>query len=53
VFVPPDAVGVAPGQGYRVTDLITNNSYDWSERNYVRLDPVVEPAHILRVDARL
>lgn len=52
-FVPPDAVGVAPGQQYRVTDLITGASYTWSDRNYVRLDPAVEPAHILRVEARL
>jgi starch synthase (maltosyl-transferring) len=53
VTVPPDAVGVAPGQRYRVTDLLTNARYEWSERNYVRLDPAVEPAHILRVEARL
>jgi len=47
--VPPDAVGVAPGQSYGVTDLITGSSWTWGERNYVRLDPAVEPAHILLV----
>jgi hypothetical protein len=25
----------------------------WSDHNYVRLDPAVEPAHILRVEERL
>ena len=49
-FVPPEAVGVVPGSNYRVTDLLTNATYTWSERNYVRLDPAVEPAHILKVE---
>ncbi len=53
VTVPPDAIGVAPGQSYRVTDLLTGASYTWAEHNYVRLDPAVEPAHILRVEERL
>jgi starch synthase (maltosyl-transferring) len=52
-FVPVDAVGVAPGQGYTVTDLITGARYNWGDRNYVRLDPQIEPAHILRVESRL
>ncbi len=51
--VPPDAVGVAPGRQYRVTDLLTGASYIWSERNYVRLEPHSSPAHILRVEERL
>lgn len=48
-FVPPQAVGVGAGQGYFVTDLLTGNRYRWSERNYVRLDPQAEPAHVLLV----
>ena len=52
-FVPPEVVGVAPGRSYRVTDLLTGAKYVWSDRNYVRLDPAVEPAHILRVEERL
>jgi starch synthase (maltosyl-transferring) len=48
-FVPPDSVGVAPGESYRVTDLLTGSSYTWSERNYVRLDPAMQPAHIFMV----
>ena len=47
--VPPEAVGVAPGQSYRVTDLLTGSSWTWGERNYVRLDPAIEPAHVLLV----
>jgi starch synthase (maltosyl-transferring) len=53
VTVAPQAAGVSAGQRYRVTDLLTNASYEWSERNYVRLDPALEPAHILRVEPRL
>jgi len=52
-FVPPEVVGVAPGRSYRVTDLLTGARYVWSNSNYVRLDPAVEPAHILRVEERL
>jgi len=48
-FVPPDAVGVKPGESYFVTDLLTGNRYRWADRNYVRLDPQVEPAHVFLV----
>jgi starch synthase (maltosyl-transferring) len=51
-LVPSDAVGVAPGRSYTVTDLLTGTSYNWGESNYVRLDPQVEPAHILRVELK-
>ena len=50
VTVPPELVGVAAGSSYRVTDLVTGAVYSWGEHNYVRLDPNVEPAHILRVE---
>jgi len=52
-LVPPAVVGVAPGRSYRVTDLLTGSGYVWTDRNYVRLDPAVESAHILRVEKRL
>src|SRR5579862_32317 len=52
-LVPPEVVGVDPGQSYQVTDLLTGAKYVWSDRNYVRLDPAVESAHILRVEERL
>jgi starch synthase (maltosyl-transferring) len=48
-LVPPEVTGVAPGGSFRVTDLLTGAEYTWSDRNYVRLDPASEPAHILRV----
>jgi starch synthase (maltosyl-transferring) len=43
-------LGTAPGQTYRVVDLITGSAYTWGERNYVRLAPQTEPAHIMRVE---
>ncbi len=52
-LVPPEVVGVVPGRSYQVTDLLTGAKYVWSDRNYVRLDPASEPAHILRVEQRL
>ncbi|MGH7916281.1 MAG: alpha-1,4-glucan--maltose-1-phosphate maltosyltransferase [Candidatus Binataceae bacterium] len=47
----PAELGLNPAGSYRVTDLLSGAVYTWSERNYVRLDPQVAPAHILRVDA--
>ncbi|MDT0171101.1 alpha-1,4-glucan--maltose-1-phosphate maltosyltransferase [Pseudarthrobacter sp. BRE9] len=38
-----------PGGGFYVDDLITGQSWEWGEFNYVRLDPHVEPAHVLSV----
>lgn len=37
------------GGGFFVDDLISGESWEWGEYNYVRLDPHVEPAHILSV----
>nr|WP_245827862.1 alpha-1,4-glucan--maltose-1-phosphate maltosyltransferase [Sinomonas mesophila] len=34
---------------FRVDDLITGQSWQWGEHNYVRLDAHAEPAHILHV----
>lgn len=48
--VPPEVIGVPRGANYRATDLLTGASYIWGERNYIRLDPHEQPAHILRVD---
>ncbi len=50
VRVPPEAVGSAPGRGFRVRDLLTGEVYPWSESNFVRLDPAVLPAHVFRVE---
>jgi starch synthase (maltosyl-transferring) len=35
---------------FRVTDLITGQSYQWGEHNFVRLDAFTEPAHVFRVE---
>jgi starch synthase (maltosyl-transferring) len=50
VTVPPSLVGTGPGQSYRVVDLLTGSAYTWGERNYVRLEPQAQPAHIMRVE---
>ncbi|MNI90395.1 Alpha-1,4-glucan:maltose-1-phosphate maltosyltransferase 2 [compost metagenome] len=34
---------------FRVDDLISGQSWEWGEHNYVRLDAHVEPAHILSI----
>ncbi|WP_413544415.1 alpha-1,4-glucan--maltose-1-phosphate maltosyltransferase [Citricoccus nitrophenolicus] len=34
---------------FEVEDLITGARWRWGEANYVRLDPAVEPAHVLRI----
>ncbi|WP_175417128.1 alpha-1,4-glucan--maltose-1-phosphate maltosyltransferase [Arthrobacter sp. 24S4-2] len=35
--------------GFGVDDLLTGESWEWGEYNYVRLDAHVEPAHILNI----
>ena len=35
--------------GFMVDDLMTGESWEWGEYNYVRLDAHVEPAHILSI----
>jgi starch synthase (maltosyl-transferring) len=52
VRVPPEVLGLPPGARFEVHDLLTGARFDWGEHNYVRLDPAVEPAHILRVETR-
>ena len=43
------ALGADWDDHLQVTDQVTGSSYDWGGRNYVRLDPFDEPAHILTV----
>ncbi|MBI3091028.1 MAG: alpha-1,4-glucan--maltose-1-phosphate maltosyltransferase [Candidatus Tectomicrobia bacterium] len=52
-MVPLEEIGVPPGARYEVCDLLSGARYEWSERNYVRLDPQVQPAHIFRVERHL
>ena len=42
-------LGMNQGDTFEVIDLITNEKYNWSSSNYVRLDSFVEPVHILKV----
>ena len=50
VHVPIDELGIAGHQSYVVEDLLTGARYTWvGSRNYVRLDPALEPAHVFRV----
>ena len=50
VDVPIDQFGQMESDVYRVQDLLSDATYTWSgRRNYVELDPQIQPAHIFRV----
>jgi starch synthase (maltosyl-transferring) len=50
VLVPIHELGLRPDETYQLHDLITDRRYFWrGERNYVRLDPENEVAHIFRL----
>jgi starch synthase (maltosyl-transferring) len=49
VSVDLGALGIDWGGGFRARDLLTGDEYDWGEHNYVRLDPLIRPAHIFHV----
>jgi starch synthase (maltosyl-transferring) len=42
-------LGMPQNCRFEVTDLITDETYEWGSSNYVRLDPRVEPVHIFKV----
>jgi starch synthase (maltosyl-transferring) len=49
--VPVDQWGIGADQAYVVYDLMNDQRYTWRGRhNWVRLDPSVQPAHVLRVE---
>jgi starch synthase (maltosyl-transferring) len=51
VQVPLDKIGKAPGETYRVRELLTGAEYYWTgEWNYVELDPNILPMHLFRVE---
>jgi starch synthase (maltosyl-transferring) len=53
VHVPIADMGIAPDETYEVEDLLTGARYRWrGARNFVWLDPGIEPAHVLRVAPR-
>jgi starch synthase (maltosyl-transferring) len=50
VHVPLDLLRLDPAAPYAVEDLLTGARFTWrGESNYVRLDPAVQVAHVLRV----
>jgi starch synthase (maltosyl-transferring) len=49
VHLDMPALGMDWHDQFVVHDEITGESWTWSERSYVRLDPYVEPAHVLTV----
>jgi starch synthase (maltosyl-transferring) len=51
VFLPPGEFGIRDDETYEVEDLLSGETWAWYGRhNWVRLDPKVWPAHILRVN---
>ncbi|MGH8101700.1 MAG: alpha-1,4-glucan--maltose-1-phosphate maltosyltransferase [Chthoniobacterales bacterium] len=50
IDVPIDEFGEMEGETYQVHDLLTDARYTWhGRRNYIELDPEVQPAHIFRL----
>jgi starch synthase (maltosyl-transferring) len=45
------ALGLDWSDRFPVRDEITGDEWEWGQHNYVRLDPAVEPAHVLTVRA--
>jgi len=53
IDVPVQEFGFMGGDAYQVHDLLSDARYTWYERrNYVELDPEIQPAHIFRVRRR-
>lgn len=46
VTVDMEAIGCADGDVYTVHDAITGAAYNWSNRNFVRLEPMRDVAHV-------
>jgi starch synthase (maltosyl-transferring) len=44
-----EALGMDWDCGFTAHDLLTGVDYEWGERNYVRLDPNAQPAHVFAV----
>ena len=50
IYVPIEDFGAAEGEPYQVHDLLSDARYTWyGRRNYVELDPQIQPAHIFRI----
>ena len=42
-------LGLTEGSQFEVTDLITNETYVWTNTNFVRLDAFKEPVHVFEI----
>ena len=49
VHLDMPALGMEWNDSFQVHDEISGETWTWGERNYVRLDPALEPAHVLTV----
>jgi starch synthase (maltosyl-transferring) len=50
VDMPAEAAGINPDQEFKAQDLFGGGEYTWNgRRNFVKLDPNVTPAHIIRI----
>ena len=50
IEVPLEQFGDLAGGVYEAHDLLSDAHYTWSERrNYIELDPEIQPAHIFRI----
>jgi starch synthase (maltosyl-transferring) len=49
VTIDLEALGMTWDAGFTVRDLLTGAEYQWGSRNYVRLDPHFQPAHVFAV----
>lgn len=49
VTVDLEAIGRNPGEVFPVQDAITGAAYTWSDRNFVRLEPMRDVAHVFIV----
>ena len=53
IDVPIDQFGSMEEDVYEVHDLLSDSRYTWKgRRNYVELDPEIQPAHIFRIRRR-
>jgi starch synthase (maltosyl-transferring) len=49
VHLDMQALGLSESDSFNVRDEMTGEEYRWGAHNYVRLDPYIEPAHLLTV----
>jgi starch synthase (maltosyl-transferring) len=50
VYVPIESFGQMESDVYQVEDLLSGATYTWrGRRNYVELDPAIQPAHVFLV----